>query len=150
MPSAEVRATWTDRPGCRSDQHVQDRPTAPAAAVGCRSLAIPCGHPCRSADRSPYRAGSGLAPPSHPATTTCAGIAPVMALCAIAGAPRNKARCKRTSLPQNYQNLIRSEVNLQPYRCIRSRNNPRIRIMMFEFHRGTATQTFGQPKSPWS
>ena len=31
------------------------------------------GHPCRSANRSPCRADSGLSPPSHPATTTCTG-----------------------------------------------------------------------------
>ena len=37
------------------------------------------GHLCRSANRSPCRADSGLAPPSHPATTTCTGTAPVTA-----------------------------------------------------------------------
>ena len=42
------------------------------------------GHPCRSANRSPCRADSGLAPPSHPATTTCTGTAPVKALRAMA------------------------------------------------------------------
>ena len=38
----------------------------------CGFLQIPPrnGHPCRSANRSPYRADSGFAPPSHPATTT--------------------------------------------------------------------------------
>ena len=35
------------------------------------------GHPCRSANRSPCRADSGLSPPSHPASTTCTGTAPV-------------------------------------------------------------------------
>ena len=46
------------------------------------------GHPCRSANRSPCRADSGLAPPSHPATTTCTGTAPVKALRAMPGARR--------------------------------------------------------------
>ena len=48
------------------------------------------GHPCRSANRSPCRADSGLAPPSHPATTTCAGTAPVKALRAMPGAPKKR------------------------------------------------------------
>ncbi|MEQ8183145.1 hypothetical protein, partial [Marinobacter salarius] len=33
-------------------------------------------HPCRPANGSPYRAHRGLAPPSHPASTTCTGTAP--------------------------------------------------------------------------
>ena len=37
------------------------------------------GHPCRSANRSPCRADSGLSPPSHPATTMCTGTAPCLA-----------------------------------------------------------------------
>ncbi len=45
------------------------------------------GHPCRSANRSPCRADSGLSPPSHPASTTCTGTAPVKALRAMPGAP---------------------------------------------------------------
>ena len=45
------------------------------------------GHPCRSANRSPCRAGSGLSPPSHPVTTTVTGTAPVKALRAMPGAP---------------------------------------------------------------
>ena len=48
------------------------------------------GHPCRSANRSPCRADSGLAPPSHPVTTTCTGTAPVTALRAMPGAPQKK------------------------------------------------------------
>lgn len=47
-------------------------------------------HPCRSASGSPCRAHRGLAPPSHPATTTCTGTAPVKALRAMPGAPRKK------------------------------------------------------------
>jgi hypothetical protein len=35
------------------------------------------GHPCRSANRSPCRADSGLSPPSHPAATTRTGTAPL-------------------------------------------------------------------------
>ncbi len=33
------------------------------------------GHPCRSANRSPCRAGSGLSPPSLPSATTASGTA---------------------------------------------------------------------------
>ena len=46
------------------------------------------GHPCRSANRSPCRAGSGLSPPSHPVTTTVTGTAPFKALRAMPGAPK--------------------------------------------------------------
>ena len=55
-------------------------------------LQIPprAGHPCRSANHSPCRADSGLSPPSHPATTTCTGTAPIKALRAILGAPQKK------------------------------------------------------------
>ena len=49
------------------------------------------GHPCRSANRSPCRAGRGLAPPSHPVTTTVTGTAPVKALRAMPGAPTKTA-----------------------------------------------------------
>ena len=49
------------------------------------------GHPCRSANRSPCRAGRGLAPPSLPETTTAPRIAPVKALRAMPGAPKRKA-----------------------------------------------------------
>jgi hypothetical protein len=45
------------------------------------------GHPCRSANRSPCRANSGLSPPSHPTATTRIGTAPVTALRAMPGAP---------------------------------------------------------------
>ena len=43
----------------------------------CGFLQIPPrdGHPCRPANRSPCRAGRGLAPPSHPTATTAAEIA---------------------------------------------------------------------------
>ena len=44
------------------------------------------GHPCRSANRSPCRADSGLSPPSHPATTTCTGTAPVIRVLTDCGA----------------------------------------------------------------
>jgi hypothetical protein len=46
------------------------------------------GHPCRSANRSPCRADSGLSPPSHPTATTRIGTAPVKALRAMPGAPK--------------------------------------------------------------
>jgi len=49
------------------------------------------GHPCRSADRSPCRADSGLTPPSHPVSTTCTGTAPVTALRAMPGAQKKRA-----------------------------------------------------------
>jgi len=45
------------------------------------------GHPCCSANRSPCRAGRGLAPPSHPVTTTATRTAPGKALRAMPGAP---------------------------------------------------------------
>ncbi len=45
-------------------------------------------HPCRSANRSPCRAGRGLPPPCHPVTTTVTGTAPVKALRAMPGAHR--------------------------------------------------------------
>ena len=49
------------------------------------------GHPCRSANRSPCRVDRGLAPPSHPVTTTVTETAPVKALRAMPGAPcKNK------------------------------------------------------------
>ena len=57
-------------------------------AFGFLQIPPPDGHPCRSANRSPCRADSGLAPPSHPATTTCTGTAPVKALRAMPGACR--------------------------------------------------------------
>ncbi|WP_206750335.1 hypothetical protein, partial [Aliidiomarina shirensis] len=40
------------------------------------------------ASDSPYRAHRGLTPPSHPASTTCTGTAPVKALRAVPGAPQ--------------------------------------------------------------
>ena len=43
------------------------------------------GHPCRSANRSPCRVDRGLAPPSHPVTTTVTETAPVKALRAMPG-----------------------------------------------------------------
>ena len=49
------------------------------------------GHPCRSANRSPCRAGRGLSPPSHPVTTTVTETAPVKALRAMPGAPKKRA-----------------------------------------------------------
>ena len=45
-------------------------------------------HPCRSANRSPCRADSGLSPPSHPTTAMCIGTAPIKALRAMPGAPK--------------------------------------------------------------
>src|SRR5690554_26087 len=58
----------------------------------CGFLQIPPrgGHPCRSASGSPCRAHRGLAPQSHPASTTCTGTAPVKALRAMPGAPNKK------------------------------------------------------------
>lgn len=60
----------------------------------CGFLQIPPrdGHPCRPASGSPYRAHRGLAPPSHPASTTCTGTAPVKALRAMPGAPIKNPR----------------------------------------------------------
>lgn len=49
------------------------------------------GRPCRSANRSPCRAGRGLSPPSHPVTTTVTGIAPVKALRAMPGTSKKMA-----------------------------------------------------------
>ena len=45
------------------------------------------GGPCRPANSSPCRGCRGLAPPSHPITTTVTGTAPVKALRAMPGAP---------------------------------------------------------------
>ena len=53
------------------------------------------GHPCRSANRSPCRADSGLSLPSHPATTMCTGTAPVKALRAMPGARRGRTCAAR-------------------------------------------------------
>ena len=54
------------------------------------------GSPCRSASSSPCRVCRGLAPPSHPATTTVTETAPVKALRAMPGAPpRNPVRLRR-------------------------------------------------------
>ena len=51
------------------------------------------GHPCRSANRSPRRAGRGLSPPSHPGRPPQrAGTAPVTALRAMPGAPQKRPR----------------------------------------------------------
>src|SRR5690554_579388 len=68
----------------------------------CGFLQIPPrgGHPCRSASGSPCRAHRGLAPQSHPASTTCTGTAPVKALRAMPGAP-NKKRAPCGSPRQN-------------------------------------------------
>ena len=56
------------------------------------------GHPCRSANRSPCRAGRGLSPPSHPVTTTVTETAPVKALRAMPGAPnKNGSRRSRST-----------------------------------------------------
>jgi hypothetical protein len=56
----------------------------------CSFLQIPPrdGHPCRLANRSPYRADSGLSPPSYPTATTRIETAPVKALRAMPGAPK--------------------------------------------------------------
>jgi hypothetical protein len=75
------------------------------------------GHPCRSANRSPCRAGRGLSPPSHPATTTVTRTAPVTALRAMPGAPtktrltpsNHPDRCVRLHTPYihpNYANTV--------------------------------------------
>lgn len=65
---------------CSSGQH-----------FACGFLQIPPydGHPCRSANRSPCRAGRGLSPPSRPGRPPQrAGTAPVKALRAMPGAPK--------------------------------------------------------------
>ena len=60
------------------------------------------GHPCRSANRSPCRAGSGLSPPSHPVTTTVTGTAPVKALRAMPGAPKKSRLHSAGGVCQHY------------------------------------------------
>jgi len=66
------------------------------------------GHPCRSANRSPCRAGRGLSPPSHPATTTVTETAPVKALRAMPGAPKeNPAYAGFTNLPCSRANTAK-------------------------------------------
>ena len=45
------------------------------------------GHPCRSANRSPYRAHSGLPPPSYLTATMGIGTAPTKVLRSTLGAP---------------------------------------------------------------
>ena len=72
------------------------------------------GHPCRSANRSPCRAGRGLSPPSHPVTTTVTETAPVKALRAMPGAPKKKAGKSRpfrsnASVRTSHQDRHRSE-----------------------------------------
>ncbi len=67
----------------------------------CGFLQIPPrdGHPCRPASGSPYRAHRGLAPPSHPASPTCTGTAPVKALRAMPGALKKKGQMNVSSGP---------------------------------------------------
>jgi hypothetical protein len=67
------------------------------------------GHPCRSANRSPCRADSGLSPPSHPATTTVTETAPVKALRAMPGAPKKKTTLTSrlfSQLPYRFRNCL--------------------------------------------
>jgi len=47
-------------------------------------------HPCRSANRSPCRAGRGLSPPSHSGRLSSTWVAPVKALRAMPGAQNLK------------------------------------------------------------
>ena len=65
------------------------------------------GHPCRSANRSPCRADSGLSPPSHPATTMCTGTAPVKALRAMPGARRGSPwRARGPHMCDPYSDIV--------------------------------------------
>jgi hypothetical protein len=59
------------------------------------------GHPCRSANRSPYRADSGLSPPSHPTATTRIGTALVTALRAMPGAPQRNLKHNSNQMKGN-------------------------------------------------
>ncbi len=65
------------------------------------------GHPCRSANCSPCRVSSGLSPPDHPNATTRFGTAPGKALCAMPGAPNEKAPDNRGFVESLYRNRVR-------------------------------------------
>ena len=82
----------------------------------CGFLQIPPrgGHPCRPANRSPYRADSGLSPPSHPATTTCTRTAP----------SRRYAPCLAHKIKRPMQCIGRSDVKqLHVYLNIKKTTN---------------------------
>ena len=65
------------------------------------------GHPCRSANRSPCRAGRGLSPPSRPGRPPQrAGTAPVKALRAMPGAPKKKPRPKARLFSSDQERLL--------------------------------------------
>ena len=78
-------------------------------AFGFLQIPPPDGHPCRSANGSPCRADSGLAPPSHPATTTCTGTAPVKALRAMRGAHARPLRRQPAGHPGIGKNSRKGE-----------------------------------------
>ena len=71
--------------------HLESRGQGQRFAFGFLQIPPRDGHPCRSADRSPCRANSGLAPPGHPATTTRTGTAPVTAH--MSGCGRMRCGC---------------------------------------------------------
>jgi hypothetical protein len=86
------------------------------------------GHPCRSANRSPCRVGSGLSPPSHPITTTVTGTTPVKALRAMPGAPKS-SRVRRLRLIPLTEPYVRASYTAhvifsQPVSTLSTENKP--------------------------
>ena len=90
-PSVQVSGFEDNGLLTRCDRLVCDSCSS-GQCFACGFLQIPPrdGHPCRSANRSPCRAGRGLSPPSHRLITTTSRIAPVKALRAMPGAPQQR------------------------------------------------------------
>ena len=99
-PSVQVSGFDDNRRLTRCDRLVCDSCSS-GQCFACGFLQIPPrdGHPCRPASGSPCRAHRGLAPPSHPVSTTCTGTAPVKALRAMPGARYKKTGAGPVPIP---------------------------------------------------